>query len=168
MTVLIAFREDLTAEMLEYDLPPAEAASVMVDEIGGEHIRAVFDITSGTPVFVMEEDPWHYLRRMKDGERSPPNGLVVKIVHEPMEDFGRQRPLPAHVAYGHEELRARPLKPPAVLFPRADVLCEDYGALREVLPHELVIGVAVALVFLAHSDHQSISLHLSSLTSRMA
>lgn len=87
MTVLIAFREDLTAEMLEYDLPPAEAASVMVDEIGGEHIRAVFDITSGTPVFVMEEDPWHYLRRMKDGERSPPNGLVVKIV--PMVPSGK-------------------------------------------------------------------------------
>lgn len=76
MTVLIAFREDLTAEMLEYDLPPAEAATLMVDEIGGEHIRAVFDITSGEPVFVMEEDPWHYLERIKDGARAPPNGFT--------------------------------------------------------------------------------------------
>lgn len=67
MTVLIAFREDLTAEMLEYDLPPAEAASVMIDEIGGDLIRAVYDITSGEPVLVAEEDPWHYLERMRSG-----------------------------------------------------------------------------------------------------
>lgn len=65
MTVLIAFRADLTAEMLEYDLPPREAAEAMVDEIGGEHIRAIYDITSGEPVFVMEEDPWHYLERKR-------------------------------------------------------------------------------------------------------
>lgn len=35
MTILMAVREDLTAELLEYDLPPMEAAEAMIDEIGG-------------------------------------------------------------------------------------------------------------------------------------
>lgn len=52
MTVLFAMRDDWTAEMLDYDLPPGEAACVMCGEIGGAHIRAIYDITDGTPAFV--------------------------------------------------------------------------------------------------------------------
>lgn len=64
MTILFALRADMTAEMLEYDLDPEEAARVMMDEIGGDVIRAVYDITDGEPRFIAEE-PWeHYLQRI--------------------------------------------------------------------------------------------------------
>lgn len=67
MTILFAVRDDLTAEMLEYDLPPEEAASVMMDEIGGDHIRAFYDITSGEPFLLAVEESWeHYQDRIKE------------------------------------------------------------------------------------------------------
>lgn len=65
MTVLFAVRDDLTAEMLEYDLPPKEAAALMMDEIGGDLIRAVYDVTDGEPRMIAEEDPWHFLDRRR-------------------------------------------------------------------------------------------------------
>ncbi len=52
MTILIAIRDDWTADMLEYDAAPEEAACLMPDEIGGDHIRAIYDITDGTPAEV--------------------------------------------------------------------------------------------------------------------
>lgn len=52
MTILIAIRDDRTGEILEYDAEPEEAACLMPDEIGGDHIRAIYDITDGTPRFI--------------------------------------------------------------------------------------------------------------------
>ena len=52
MTILIAIRDDWTADMLEYDAAPEEAACLMPEDIGGDHIRAIYDITDGTPAFL--------------------------------------------------------------------------------------------------------------------
>lgn len=66
MTILFALRDDLTAEMLEYDLPPMEAAEAMLEEIDGDIVRAVYDITSGTPVQLAVEESWdHYKARVR-------------------------------------------------------------------------------------------------------
>ena len=66
MTILFALRDDLTAEMLEYDLPPMEAAEAMLEEIDGDIVRAVYDITSGTPVQLAVEESWeHYRARIR-------------------------------------------------------------------------------------------------------
>lgn len=66
MTILFALRDDLTAEMLEYDLPPMEAAEAMLEEIDGDIVRAVYDITSGTPVQLAVEESWeHYRARVR-------------------------------------------------------------------------------------------------------
>lgn len=66
MTILFIQREDMTAEILEYDLPPMEAASVMLDEIEGDIVRAVYDITSGEPMNLAVEESWeHYKARVR-------------------------------------------------------------------------------------------------------
>ena len=66
MTVLFALREDMTAEIMEYDLPPMEAAELMLEEIGGDIVRAVFDITSGEPMNLAVEESWdHYKARVR-------------------------------------------------------------------------------------------------------
>lgn len=68
MTILFALRDDLTAEMLEYDLPPMEAAETLLEEIDGDIVRAVYDITSGTPVQLAVEESWeHYRARVGMG-----------------------------------------------------------------------------------------------------
>lgn len=70
MTILFALRDDLTAEMLEYDLPPMEAAEAMLEEIDGDIVRAVYDITSGTPVQLAVEESWEHYRARVDMGRS--------------------------------------------------------------------------------------------------
>lgn len=62
MTILFAVRDDFSAEMLEYDLPPMEAAEAMLEEIDGDMVRAVYDITSGTPVQLAVEESWEHYR----------------------------------------------------------------------------------------------------------
>ncbi len=66
MTVLFVLREDMTAEILEYDLPPMEAAELMLEEIGGDIVHAVFDITDGEPMNLAVEESWeHYKARVR-------------------------------------------------------------------------------------------------------